>query len=55
MSVIGYLRVCQQCALTMLVTADARHAKLCPDCAHEQLMAAIDDLDDHLPPAQVRG
>lgn len=55
MSIIGFLRTCQQCAATMLVTADARHATLCGDCAHERLMAAIEEADDHLPPAQVRG
>lgn len=51
MSVIGYLITCGQCEIKMVVTAEARHSRMCPDCLREYVLDAV----DHLPPEQVVG
>ena len=58
MSVIGYILVCDMCNAKMLVTADAKDGKFCPDCLDEFIADAINDAaddDDHIPPWQVHG
>ena len=54
MSVIGYLITCGRCEARMVVTAEAKHAKHCPDCLTQMLLEAIDQIDDSQPgPPQV--
>lgn len=61
MSVIGYIRQCDLCNAKMLVTADAKNIKFCPECLEEFLHDAIHDAiedqpdGDFLPPEQVIG
>jgi hypothetical protein len=60
MSVIGYIIQCDMCNARMLVTADYKHAKFCPECLEQFVLEAIDeaerqDDDDHIPPWQVHG
>jgi len=43
MSVIGYLVQCDMCNAKMLVTADYKAAKFCPECLDEFIKDAIDD------------
>lgn len=42
MSVIGYLVQCDMCNARMLVTADYKHAKFCPECLDEFVRDAFD-------------
>ena len=46
MSVIGYLRTCQRCDERMLVTAEARHTRMCPDCLTANISDAIERAHD---------
>ena len=64
MSVIGYIVICDLCNAKMLVTADAKHGKFCPDCLDQYIAEAIeqaiedsetDDPGDYIPPWQVHG
>lgn len=70
MSVIGYICQCDCCNAKMLVTAEARDMKFCPECLNDFIMDAIDDAvdadlkssggddltsDDFIPPGQVSG
>lgn len=61
MSVIGYIRQCDLCNAKMLVTAEAKEMKFCPECLDEFIQDAIDDAiedqadGDFLPPEQVIG
>lgn len=41
MSVIGYIRQCDLCNAKMLVTAEAKHMKFCPDCLEDFIDEAI--------------
>jgi len=43
LSVIGYILVCDMCNAKMLVTADAKHGKFCPDCLDQYIQEAIED------------
>jgi hypothetical protein len=43
MSVIGYVIVCDLCNAKMLVTADFKHGKFCPDCLDDYISEAIED------------
>jgi hypothetical protein len=43
MSVIGYIVQCDMCNARMLVTADHKHAKFCPDCLDQYIQEAIAD------------
>jgi hypothetical protein len=46
-SVIGYLVQCDMCNAKMLVTADYKHAKFCPECLDEFIKDAFDaDVED---------
>lgn len=42
MSVIGYLVQCDMCNAKMLVTADYKAAKFCPECLDEFIKDACD-------------
>lgn len=62
MSVIGYLRQCQRCDVRMLVTADAKDMRHCPDCLTAEVMeiierrqAAVAGADEEYPLGEVRG
>lgn len=49
MSVIGYLIQCEVCSVRMIVTADAKYSKLCPECFSDRLLEAIEEDDEHSP------
>jgi len=53
-SVIGYLITCGRCESKMIVTAEAKHSKHCPDCLTHLILEAIDGDDDY-PLGQVCG
>jgi rRNA maturation endonuclease Nob1 len=42
MSVIGYVVQCDACNARMLVTADYKNAKFCPECLDEFVKDAIE-------------
>ena len=46
MSVIGYIIRCDMCNAKMLVTADYKDAKFCPDCLDHFIADAINDAAD---------
>jgi phage FluMu protein Com len=43
MSVIGYIIRCDLCNAKLLVTADAKDSKFCPDCLDQYIQEAIAD------------
>ena len=60
MSVIGYVIVCDLRNAKMVVTADHKRAKFCPECLDQFIAEAIeeaeaDDPGDYIPPWQVHG
>ena len=60
MSVIGYVIQCERCSVRMVVTAEAKDSRNCPDCLRTMLLDAISEYqatedDDHIPPWQVHG
>ena len=63
MSVIGWIIRCDLCNAKILVTADAKDSKFCPDCLDCYIQEAIEDAikrdqsddDGDYPIGEVRG
>lgn len=60
MSVIGYIVTCGRCEARMLLTAEGKHTKHCPDCLKEMLLEAIEEVitdhgDQDYPIGEVQG
>ena len=54
MSVIGYIIQCDLCNAKMLVTADSKKSKFCPDCLFTFIQEAIEDGIDSEEPSTPR-
>ena len=42
MTVIGYIKRCTSCDITMLVTTENKDLTSCPECLHDQILDALD-------------